>query len=334
MRNYQQLAIEEREAIQLGLWEGKSIRSIAFKLGRSPSTVSREISKNAPPEQRRYAPRLAHKRAKEKIKKRGQRRRLKDDFILTYVVEKLKEDYSPEQIAGRLKLEHPKYLISHEAIYQFIYSQYLREGYGACCGLDLRKYLKRKHKVRKRKYILFQSGQGQLKNRVLIDERPKEIEERNAQGHWEGDSLISKKSHVGLNSLVERVSGLVFITKIKNGKSAQTTKAVIKRLREVPPELRKTLTLDNGSENAGHEDIAEQLNLACYFAHPYHSWERGTNENTNGLIRYYLPKGTDFAKVKDERIQEIENKLNDRPRKRLGFRTPSEVFNQCVALKC
>jgi len=334
MRNYQQLAIEEREAIQLGLWEGESIRSIALKLGRAPSTVSREISKNVPPEQRRYAPRLAHKRAKEKIKERGQRERLKDDFIRSYVVEKLKEDYSPEQIAGRLKLEHPEYLISHEAIYQFIYAQYFREGYGDCRGLDLRKYLKRKHKVRKRKYMPFPSGQGQLKNRILIDERPKEVAERKIQGHWEGDSLISRKSYVGLNSLVERVSGLVFITKIKNGKSAETTKAVVKRLREVSPELRKTLTLDNGSENGGHEEIALRLNLNCYFAHPYHSWERGTNENTNGLIRYYLPKGTDFAKVKDERIRDIEHKLNTRPRKRLGFRTPLEVFNQCVALKC
>lgn len=334
MKNYQQLAIEERETIQIGLWEGKSIRSIAFELGRAPSTVSREISKNIPPKQRRYAPRLAHRRAKEKIKKRGQRKRLKDDFIRYYVVEKLKEDYSPEQIAGRLKLEHPEYIISHEAIYQFIYAQYHREGYGDCRGLDLRKYLKRKHKVRKRKYILFKSGQGQLKNRTLIDERPKEVEERKVRGHWEGDSLISRKSYVGLNSLVERVSGLVFITKIKNGKSAETTKAVVKRLSKVPLELRKTLTLDNGSENGGHEDVARQLKLNCYFAHPYHSWERGTNENTNGLIRYYLPKGTDFAKVKDEKIQDIEKKLNARPRKRLGFRTPLEVFNQCVALKC
>ena len=182
--------------------------------------------------------------------------------------------------------------------------------------------MKRKHKVRKRKYILFKSGQGQLKNRTLIDERPKEVEERKVRGHWEGDSLISRKSYVGLNSLVERVSGLVFITKIKNGKSAETTKAVVKRLSKVPLELRKTLTLDNGSENGGHEDVARQLKLNCYFAHPYHSWERGTNENTNGLIRYYLPKGTDFAKVKDEKIQDIEKKLNARPRKRLGFRTP------------
>ena len=151
----------------------------------------------------------------------------------------MKEDYSPEDIAGRLKLEHPEYIISHEAIYQFIYAQYHREGYGDCRGLDLRKYLKRKHKVRKRKYILFKSGQGQLKNRTLIDERPKEVEERKVRGHWEGDSLISRKSYVGLNSLVERVSGLVFITKIKNGKSAETTKAVVKRLSKVPLELRK-----------------------------------------------------------------------------------------------
>ena len=153
-------------------------------------------------------------------------------------------------------------------------------------------------------------------------------------GTRQGDSIISRKSSVGLNTLVERVSGLVKISKIINGTGVETTKAAANRLENIPELMRKSLTVDNGGENAGHQEITNQLGLAVYFAHPYHFWERGTNENTNGLIRYYFPKGTDFATISDERISEVEKKLNTRPRKRLDYKTPQEVFNNCVALKC
>lgn len=334
MKHYQQLTIREREKIQLGLWQGKSVRQTAFELGRAPSTISRELKRNFPCQRMVYKPRLAHQRAQETIKKRGQRPRLKSPVIRNYVKDKLvNEDWSPEQIAGTLPMKHSGWAISHEAIYQYIYAQYTREGYGHCIGEDLRIYLKRKHKVRKRKKIPFKEEKG-IKNRISIDERPVIVDERIELGHWEGDSIVSRKSLTGLNTLVERVSGLVKISKIINGTGVETTRVVTNRLKRVPRAMKKSLTVDNGGENAGHQEIAKSLGMNVYFAHTYHSWERGTNENTNGLIRHYFPKGTDFATIPDERIKEVEKKLNTRPRKRLGYKTPQEVFNRCVALKC
>lgn len=335
MTKYTQLNIEERERIQKGLWNGQTLRDIARDLGRNPSTISRELNRNIEGERRRYTPRLANERAHNRIQERGKRERLKSPVIRDYVVEKLKEDdYSPEQISGTLPSQYPGSSISPEAIYQFIYAQYKRGGYGRCVGEDLRMCLKRKHKVRKPKLVPFAKEKGPVKNRVSIDKRPKEVEERNIPGHWEGDSMISRKSLVGLNTLVERATGLVFITKIKNTTADETVRAVTERLESLPEDLRETLTVDNGHENAGHEEITKEIGTKVYFAHPYHSWERGTNENTNGLIRWYLPKGTDFATVSNERIRKIEYRLNTRPRKRLGWKTPLQVFNMSVALKC
>ena len=335
MRKYAQLSIKEREAIQWSLWEGKSIRMIATELGRAPSTISRELARNYPPGRRRYTSRLAHERAQATIKQRGQRPRLKNQRIRDYVTKKLVQNHwSPEQIAGTLSREYSDISISHETIYQYIYAQYTRGGYGVLVGEDLRRYLKRKHKVRKRKIVPFPTEKGAIKDRVSIDERPLHVDLRIDPGHWEGDSIVSNKSTAGLNTLVERVSGLVKISRIRNGTSAETKRVVAMRLRRIPEHVRKSMTLDNGSENAKHKEITEQLNMPIYFCHPYHSWERGCNENTNGLIRYYFPKGTDFAIVSDRAIRVVEKRLNTRPRKRLGWKTPQEVFNKCVALKC
>ena len=334
MKHYQQLTIEEREKIQSGLWEGRSLRDIARSLGRNPSTLSRELHRNIKGEKRRYMPRLADERAHERIRERGKRERLKHPYIREYVMQKLKEDYSPEQIAGTLPMEHPEQSISPEAIYQYVYAQYQRNGWGKCVGEDLRMYLKRKHKVRKPKLIPYAVEKGAIQNRIFIDSRPEEVDDRVIPGHWEGDSMVSRQSLVGLNTLVERVTGIVFISKIQNTTAGETTRVVTKRLKRLPMRLRKTLTVDNGHENAGHLAITKNIKTNVFFAHPYHSWERGTNENTNGLIRWYLPKKTDFATVSEERIKEIEHRLNTRPRKRLGWRTPLEVFSQSVALKC
>ena len=333
MKHYQQLTIKEREKIQLGLWQRKSIRQIAFELSRAPSTISRELRRNLPRQRITYTPRLAHKRAQETTKGRGQRPRLKSPIIRDYVKDKLvNKDWSPEQIVGTLPNKHPGWTISHEAIYQYIYAQYTRGGYGHCIGEDLRIYLKRKHKTRKRKKIPFKEEKG-IKNRVSIDERPVAVDERIELGHWEGDSIVSRKSLVGLNTLVERVSGLVKISKIINGTGIETTKVVTNRLKRIPKTMKKSLTVDNGGENARHQEITKSLSMKVYFAHPYHSWERGTNENTNGLIRHYFPKGTDFATISNKSIKEVEKKLNARPRKRLDYKTPQEIFNNCVALK-
>ena len=324
---YKHLSIWEREKIQELLWQNKSIRSIAEVLGRSPSSVNREINKNIPLHYQ-YTPRLANERALKKRKSRGRKLRLKSLFIRRYVVEHLKLGYSPEQIAGRLSLEYPKEKISHEAIYQYIYhriqSNYIKKG-----DIDLRIYLKRRHRRREKKGM--RKGQRIFKPKGFsIEERPKEVDRRKTLGHWEGDSVVSRKSKVGLNTLVERKTGLVLISKIKNGTANETANTVVKRLQNFPC---KTLTTDNGTENFAYEKIQDELKISCYFAHPYCSGERGTNENTNGLIRWYLPKGTDFATISDETLKAIENTLNNRPRKRLGWKTPLEAFNESVALQ-
>lgn len=330
---YKHFTIEEREKIQEMLWRKSSIRTIAAALGRNPSSVSRELIRNYPL-QKRYTPRLANERALDNRKNRGRALRLKSGFIRRYVVNRLKAGYSPEQISGRLSYEYPHQSISHEAIYQYIYSLVYRAGYGMTRPYyqDLRPYLKRRHKrrikrgLRKSQRIFRPKGPS-------INIRPKEIEARTIIGHWEGDTMESRKTSYVLNTLVERKTGFVFITKIRHKTMAETNQAVVSRFSFLPHSLRQTLTLDNGTENSGYKELAEVINISCYFAHPYHSWERGINENTNGLIRWYFPKGTDFAIITEESVKAVEDALNNRPRKRLGWKTPLEVFSEAVALQ-
>jgi IS30 family transposase len=328
---FKQLTIEEREIIQEMWWKKESVREIARRLSRNPSSISRELRKNFPLK-KRYTPRLAHERALKNRTSRGRTLRLKNQFIRRKTIEWLKEGYSPEQISGRLEEEHKQY-ISHEAIYQYVYSQVHRDGYGYMKPgyHDLRQYLKRRHKRRQKKGMR-KSEKVPKFNGVSIEKRPKEVERRKTIGHWEGDSIVSRKSKVGLNTLVERKTGLVLISKIQNGTAEETSRAVIKRFESIPSPYRRTLTIDNGSENAGWETIEESLHMKTYFAHVYCSGERGTNENTNGLIRWYFPKGTDFATISDDDIIRVENALNNRPRKRLGWKTPLEAFRAGVAL--
>lgn len=331
---YQHLSIEEREKIQLGLWAKKSICTIAKEIGRPPSTVSREMRRNVSPTTNKYNPRVSHERALKKRTSRGRKLRLKNGFIRRYVVSGLRTGLSPEQIAGRLHLDYPNESISHEAIYQYIYSHVHRNGFGYIkLGYhDLRKYLKRRHKRRG------QRGMRRVQ-RVFrpkgpsIDERPEEVETRKTIGHWETDSVVSRKSLVALNTLVERKTGLVLISKIENSKAETTKNIIVERLSSVPRDFRKTVTSDNGHENFWYDEVQKEINILWFFAHPYHSFERGTNENTNGLIRWYFPKGTDFERISDESIKAVETALNNRPRKRLGWKTPLEAFNESVALR-
>lgn len=313
------------------LWEKHSIRSIAHVLGRSPSTISREIKSNVPEGQRRYTPRLADDRARIRQQEKSSRTRLKDEFIKTYVIQKLRERWSPEQISGTLKEEYNQ-CISHEAIYQFIYSQYRRGGNGRCIGINLVQYLRRRHKRRKRKYIPFKEKRSSIKDKISIERRPWYIEKRRQLGHWETDSMVSRQSTASLNTLVERRSGLVKIAKVPDTTAAETKKAITQSLVSFPPHMRRTITSDNGHEFAEHKAVTKELDLKFYFCHTYASWERGTNENTNGLIRDYFPKKTDFANVSDEEIQKVEHALNTRPRKRHGWKTPLQIFNRGVAL--
>lgn len=328
---YQHFSVEERETIQLGLWRKESIRAIAQRLGRSPSSVAREITRNRPPEKRRYTPRLAHERAMTKRKSRGRQERLKNDRIRQYVTAHLKRRWSPEQIAGRIQRDLGE-TISHEAIYQFIYAQMHRHGYGSVKPgkEDLRPYLRRRRKrrippgTRRCQRVLRPKG-------LSIELRPKVVERRSRLGDWEGDTVESAGRKPGINTLVDRKTGKVCITKLPNRTAAATAKAVTKRLGNVPKQARHTVTLDNGTENQYWQEIKQASGADCFFAHPYSSWERGSNENTNGLIRDYFPKSTDFTTIVDEELAYVERELNNRPRKRLGYLTPNEAWG--VALR-
>lgn len=324
---FKHFSIEDREKLQLMFWERKSVREIARELGRAPSSVSRELRRNFPSEHKVYTPRLAHTRALAYRKQRGRRQRLKNETTRRYVVTKLKRRWSPEQIAGRIRLDLGQ-SISHEAIYQFVYAAF-NHGQLKFGSEDLRPCLRRRRKLRlphgARKYqrVLKPNGRS-------IDERPLAVNQRERLGDWEGDTVESIDHQPGINTLVERKVGLVFITKLADKTAAATVQAMDSRFRVVPHQFKRTLTLDNGPENRDWQMIEARIGLDCFYAHPYHSWERPTNENTNGLIRDYFPKKTNFRMINDDEIRFVENELNSRPRKRLGWQTPLEAWGVAI----
>jgi transposase, IS30 family len=325
---YKHLSILEREKLQELLWQKKSIRYIAEVLERSPSSISRELRRNNPIRPNIYTPRIAHEKAIKKRSCRGRYERLKNDTVRSYVVSHLKLGYSPEQISGTIKQEKLG-SISHEAIYQYIYAQVYRNGWGELRKgkEDLRSCLRRKQK-RRTHHGLRKTTKLERISGKSIDIRPHVVETRRRLGDWEGDTVESCDHKPGINTLVDRKSGYVLITKVKDRSSSSTVEAM-RRLTSFPCH---TITLDNGPENTNWKDMEEVTHASIYYAHPYHSWERGTNENTNGLIREYFPKKTDFTLVSDEEIANVEYMLNTRPRKRLGWLTPLQVMG--VALHC
>jgi IS30 family transposase len=325
-KTYVQLTEAERELIASMHWEGKGPSEIARTIDRDKGTISRELRRNSSQGYSCYTPCHAHKRsAQRKLTARHSRPLLKNENIQRYVRQKLKLNWSPEIIAGRLKKNGQS--ISHEAIYQFIYHRDTPDReqlISQLCRAHRKRRIKGKgRKVRKTK----------IPNRVSIDTRPKAIDQRKQIGHWEGDTLISRKSKAALHSLTERVTRLLRLSKLKSKSASETNKAVAKALRNLPAKAKRTLTLDNGTENAGHEELTEKLGIKCYFADPYAAWQRGSNEQINGLIRRYLPKGTDFSKIDKDQIKKIEKLINNRPRKCLGFKTPLEVARSIVALQ-
>lgn len=319
--------MSERDIITTMLAEKKSLVDIAKIIGRSKSTVSRELKRNSSHEYRLYLSHRAHGRAELRKTEANKHIRLKNKSIESYVRSMLKDGWSPELIAGRIKIDQPGLSISHEAIYQYIYHPDTKD------RQELIKCLRRAHRKRRTKGIGRKERRTKIPNRVPIDQRPQAVEGRFQFGHWEGDSLVSRKSLAALNSLVERKSRYLMLTKLDAKTAEATYKAVTKRLKGLPKKARRTLTLDNGTENAKHEAITAAIDTKCYFARPYASWQRGTNEHVNGLIRWYLPKGTDFGKITDKQIAMIEFSINNRPRKCMGFRKPSEVASPFVALR-
>lgn len=324
--HYHHLTASERDMIASLKAAGTSIREIARALDRDPGTISRELKRNASPEYQLYMSQRAQGRADQRRKAASHHPRLKNEQLRSYVHEKLTLGWSPEQIAGRVRLDHPELSISHEAIYQYLYHPRTKDRQA------LIRCLRRAHRHRKSRQLGRRERKTKIPGRISIDQRPAEVASRDTFGHWEGDSLISRKSKAALNSLVERQTRLLYLTRLPQKTASATSQAIRSRFQGLPASARRSLTLDNGTENTLHQDITTALGLPCYFAHPYASWERGTCENTNGLIRWYLPKGTDFSTLSEEQIAHIEYLLNSRPRKCLGFRTPLEVATPRVAL--
>lgn len=326
-KHYRHLTVKQRERLAKMYHEGHSLAEMAKALRRNKSTISRELSRNGSPKRRLYSPCQAQVRSDERRGKASRRPRVNDERVRSYIREKLTLGWSPEIIAGRLPLEHPRLHISHEAIYQYLYDRRTKG------RKELVELLRRAHHRRKLKGIGRKVRKTKIPNRIPIEARPKAVDSRRYYGHWEGDTMESQKSPPVLNSLTERKSRLLLLTKLERKAAGETKRAIVGRLGSLPPVLRKTITLDNGTENTLHEEITEEIGAKCYFARPYASWQRGTNEQTNGMVRWYLPKGTDFRNITEEQIAGVEYRINNRPRKCLKYKTPLEVFTRVVALR-
>ena len=309
--SYTQLTREERYQISALKAVGQSKTEIAKVLGRHKSTIGREMTRNCG--LRGYRPKQADSLAANRRQEKSTRRI--SDYSWLRVKQLLHEYWSPEQISHWLHQEENIH-VSPEWIYQYV----LRDKQD---GGDLYKYL-RCQKQRKKRYGKPDS-RGQIKGRVSIDERPKVVNERSRIGDWEADTVIGKQGGNVLVTLVERKTRWSTIGKAPNRTAAEVRAVIVKRLLPLSEHVH-TLTYDNGKEFALHQDIDKELQSDGYFAHPYHSWERGLNENTNGLIRQFFPKGKDLSEVTDEEIQTVMDKLNNRPRKCLEFKTPNQVF--------
>ena len=324
-KGYRHLSLEDRETISEMKRQGHTMAETAEVLGHCKSTISRELKRTSTPAYRVYLSCKAHERAVTRKKESGKRPRLKNERIVSYVREKLALEWSPDIIAGKIGGDIRGASISHEAIYQYIYHP-KTEGREELIG-----YLVRGHHKRKKKGIGRKERKAKIPNRIPIEERPVSADNRSRYGHWEGDSLVSRKSLAALNSLVERKSRLLLLTRIDRKTAEQTTDTVVQRLQGLAEKTRRTLTLDNGTENSGHEEITEAIGIQCYFADPYASWQRGSNEQVNGMVRRYFPKGTDFSKITVEQVAWVESRINNRPRKCLGYKTPAEVAAVALA---
>jgi len=303
--------------------EGRKKTEIAKILDCDRSTIHRELNRNAPPIHKRYyLPHKAHERAINRKSEAHQRPRLKDRAVRNFVKAKIRLGWSPEQIAGRLKREKTDRTVCYEAIYQYVYTE----------APELIKFLPRRHKKRYPKGHTRKHRKSHIPSRVSIEKRPKYIEKRKQEGHWEGDTIVSKQSTDSLQIVVERKTRITRLTKLPGKTSAVMSSTAIGRLISLPQNLRRTITWDNASENVEHLRINKALGTKSYFCIPYHSWEKATVENTAGLVRRFFPKKTNFAQVSREEVRLVESLLNNRPRKCLNYATPNEALNSCVAL--
>ncbi len=324
--NYRHLDLEERERLYALREQGKSLRSIAKILKRSQSSLTRELQRNIKYGREyfknEYLPCKAQKLAEKRSAKQRYKAPLKNPETFLYVRKHLRKDgWSPETIAGRLRLDHPELSICHETIYQYIYAKRTKTR-----GMHLEQYLTLKRKRRMKQNGRSVRRHSKIPEAVSIDLRPKAVQKRKQLGHWETDNVIGKQTDkTALSVTVERKTRFTIITKLKDRTAATKTTALLNRLQK---HVTKTLTTDNGAENTNHQKIASTLDLAMYFCHPYHSWEKGTVENTNGRIRRYIPKGVSIESITDEYIAALEEKLNNTPRKCLQYKTPYEMMHK------
>ena len=320
MSHYTQLTREERYQISALKTAGHNQVEIAKVLGRHKATVSRELARNRG--LRGYRPKQANAFAENRRQAKAVHRISSESWARVELL--LLEDWSPEQISNWLQFEEGIH-VSPEWIYQYILQD-------KQAGGDLYKHL-RCQRQRKKRYGTTER-RGQIKGRVSIDERPDVVNQRSRVGDWEADTVIGKQGGSVLVTLVERKTRFSVVGKASNRTAREVTSVILERLSPLAPHV-QTLTYDNGKEFAMHQEISKELDASGYFAHPYHSWERGLNENTNGLIRQFFPKGKDLTEVTDAEVQKVMDKLNNRPRKCLGFKTPNQVFfgiNPPVAL--
>ena len=321
------LTLLEREEISRGIVAQHSIRSIALLLGRSPSTVSREVRRNGGYDHYRAA--LADKRAWDRACRPKQCKLARSSWLRRQVSKKLRLYWSPEQIAGWLKRVHPEdeaYQVSHETIYRSLFVQAR-----GVLKKELQQHLKSKRTIRRSKHATQKgSDHGQIKDMLSIRERPASIEDRAVPGHWEGD-LISGSHNSHIATLVERHTRYVMLVKVDNKETQTIVSALIKHSQKLPTELYKSLTWDRGKELAAHQRFKLATDIDVYFCDPQSPWQRGSNENTNGLLRQYFPKGTDLSVHSQSDLNKVARQLNERPRKTLEFETPAERFNACVA---
>lgn len=317
---YSQLSESDRELIFLGREKGKSIRMIAKEIGRNPATVSRELNRNKDPDGL-YKPSSAQMLSKERRILANSQNHRKDPRVLNYVREKLILNWSPEQTAGRMKLDIPGFSISPETIYQYIYAKENR-------SLGLWVYLRR-CRSRRSSWHERKPQKEKIPNRIFIDTRPRYVDQRLEYGHWETDLVLgTRTTRDAISVTVERRARYTILSKVKTASKEEKTRTTIESMGSLPPWLRRSITFDNGSENFGHEEIEKALRLSGFFCQPYSSWQIGTVENTNGLLRQYFPKRTSLADVTQRDLNLVATLLNDRPRKTLGYKTPYEVFSR------
>jgi IS30 family transposase len=323
------LAREERYEIARLVEAGHSVRAVAARLGRAPSTISRELRRNHDPRTRSYVPERAHRLAWQRQRRPKQSKIAADPALAAQVQQLLDQRLSPEQVSGRLPVLFPdnrRMRISPESIYQSIYVYPRGE-----VARELKAHLRSGRTLRKRRGR--RETRGRIVGAVSIAERPEEVEGRQVPGHHEGDLIIgSTASRSAVGTIVERTSGYLTLVHLPHGRTADAVcDAVADALSAYPPFFVKSLTWDRGVEMANHADLADRTGIDIYFADPYSPWQRGSNENINGLLREYLPKGTDLNAHTADDLAAIAQQLNDRPRKRLGFLTPAEVFANLLA---